>query len=733
MPFSVPKIDIQGNFLDSPSIEWTMLSGARPNKAEIAVSKPLGEKLAELEGKVTLTFVIGVATQVTPGGGGAGARSTVSEGQAVGGVPGEVIVVPVTVKFQNLHVLELKPNRTPQMVNILLSDQRHFWEGITITRDYNLHRKTNKIKNVVFGAGRTSRATTIQFTEERHAPWSLKNPKTFRTFNAKTQTAPGGGLPWTAMGIVRNLLEQDLGLTFGKKGAGTYRFQGKDFDTKHQPENIRFEIESITSALDMMLGTAQAGLYQHPDGEMVLFSLQDEKAIGDILAKFQAMDGSGFPIRQDLKRVRPKTINAIFPKEQEIRFDYREGITTASSSIPTDQLTFGLWNVLQLPDTFTINIGNNKTFKYLKGTWMPVESAVGFWDTLQGPHKARGRTLSIKEVRKNWFTDKLEYIYTIDFTKVDDRDITFARRIGAIRKNYRQTYMIMPYWMDRIRTWKPVRSTVLDEASGTRQSSPIFQDYCEVPSFRLAAFKRKKRSHKAAQNIKGFSEKLDSAEPSPFTMSIIDQRLGIFTINFAQDLQNLIKSVIPSKVDNIPILSAGSNPQDLLWNKASLSQEHKFSTIVSVTLAEPNDDGRHYKRTFTMDRSNKDKVWDLPIKRDIARYRWTDATKARLVNDRVIIEGNILENEEAINAIADAEAERFRFSWKDLVIGTFTQPGHKPEWTPSGSMRSVTVKFSINRGLETVFNMTEKPPSLDIFLLLPQSVRNSLFNIISAE
>ena len=445
------------------------------------------------------------------------------------------------------------------------------------------------------------------------------------------------------------------------------------------------------------------------------------------------MEGSGFPIKQDLRRVRPGKLRAIFPTEREIRFDYKEGVASAGT-VPKDQLSFGLWNVLQLPDTFTVKVGNNKTVEYKKGTWMPIVFAVGFWDSQTGPGKTRGRTLDLDTIRKNWFTNKLEYIFTIDFTKADRIDPVWVKRIGAIMRNYRQTYMISPYWMDRIKSWRTVRAGVLDPISGTRQSSPVYlSGYCEVPSFRLAAYKKNRRSHKAAYNVINDIVKIDNADPAPFTLSTVDQDLGIMRINMASDEKQLVKNIIPCKVDDIPPLSAGSSGGDLLWNGSSLAEIHRFSTVISVVFNEPNDEEKHLIREFTLTPGEPKKVQDLAIRRDTARFAWTDSSVAIMANDRITIKNQLLANEEVIDAIAEAEMQKLQFAWKDLIVGVFAQPGYNVEWLPSANMRSVTIKFNGRTGLQTEFNMSDKPPALDLFGLLPQSVRKILYKQLAQE
>lgn len=724
--FKTPRIDIDGIPLDAPNVQWTMVSGSKTNNMRLVVGSGTAKALMRLSNPVTLSFEVDVATEVD----GSSQRRTTLPGE---GVAANMKVERITRRVQNLYILEIAAANNPWFYEVRIGDQRHFWSERVFSREFNVHRGTNEVRRIVFGGGRESAANTLEFSGERYSPWTLKN-KTSPTFaNSRTSTA-GSATPWSALNAVRNLLEQECGLKFSTGGgAGTYGFyQGKDIENGYRPEDAVFEMSPLTSGLDQLMNMADVNMYQALDGGIILYNSLDFSQTKTILENFQPMDGSGYPVVQDLSRVRPSKSRLIFPKEYEIKFDYQEN-PQRLSTVPRDQVDFTLWNVLQLPDDITVKISSNETKKYLRGSWMPIEIAVNFWDDLPGPHKDRGIKLSMENIRKHWFSSKLAFIYTQKVGQ-QEADPVWVKRISQIKTHYRQTFKIAGWWMDRIRSWKPDRAAVLDPLTGERQPSPVYMNYCEIPSFRFVQMKGGSRSKQsAAYNVTGFASNVDNVDPSPFSISVVSQDIGIFKIRYETDTQDLIQSIVPSEVNKIPPLSVGSNAADLLWNGASLKESHNMSVILSVVLAEPNDEARHEVVNFDLSPGVKGKVQDVPIRRDTARYRWTNNTRAIFQNDQVKIQNAELVNRQIIEAIAKAEAEQLKEKWQDLTIGVFSQPGHKTEWVPSGSMRSVTIKYTPSRGLETEFNMSERPQRFDIFTLLPQSVRSVLYKQIATK
>lgn len=722
--FTKPHITLAGVPIDSPNFQWPMLAGVRSGKTTFQLTQKVAKDVMSKKNPVELKIICDVFDGVVESKN----RKTFLKGSPQAQGSSSIKTRRIVKVFKNLYLLEMKGSDNPYIYYVEVGDQRHFWEHLLVSREYNIHRKTNERRRVDFAAGLESAATQIFFGTERYAQWSLKKDGEFRFTNAGSIDTPTG-TPWTAMDVVRNLLEQEMGLKYGGKGNGKYRFEKKPFDNLYQVENLTWEMSSTSTALSQVLGMAQADIYQHPDGEIVIYDIKDNKAVETLFSTFKPMDGSGWPIKQDLKNVRPGKIRALIPQEYELRFDFAEGVPGGSST-PRNAIPFTLDNVIQIPTDTEIAVGNSPKKMYAKGSWVPIKDYINAISFLPGPGIRRGKILDRDALLKHWFTDQLKYIWVTDFAAADQVDHVWAKRIGAIRAHYRQTFQIRREWIDRIRSWQPVRATVLDPISGTRQPSPVFVNYCVIPSFRYALYGQNRKKHKAAYNVTGWSAKLADVNPSPFTIQVIDKEAGILKIQYAQDTQQLVSTVIPSNVEGIPVLSAGSNPKSTLWNRAKLASEHHMSVIISAVLSEPNDEGRHFIRNFELSNSNKDKTFDMAIRQDNARWEWTDATTATLRDDRVVITGSTLANEDIVKALAEASAKRLQESWRDLITGTFTQPAYDDAWVPSSTMRSVTIKFSKNRGLETMFNMAEKPPRFDIYELLPQSVRNYLYKHI---
>ena len=475
---------------------------------------------------------------------------------------------------------------------------------------------------------------------------------------------------------------------------------------------------------------AYIGLYQGPDGKIHLYKLDDEKKIKDLVKVLDVLEGSEVPIRQDLKRIRPGKIEMYFDQEYEVRFDYIHDSKPIGRTVQRDQIPkFTLENVLPLPDEIT---RNGKT--YPKGSWVTIDDAITFWNTDTKEPQPQGRSLTFSAINKYWLGENiLEMRFALDPSQVDFMNPIWLERIQALRQHYRRTFRILPYWMKRIRSISATRATLLDPITGQRHPSPVYQDYCVVPTFRKAIKAKNKNAHKAARNIERWAANIDTAKPAPAVVSIINEKLGIFSINFLRDPLFMTSEIIRSAVDNIPSLSAGSSTREAYWNKAKLKDLFKLSVVLSVVFAIPNDLDGKYLKSFVVEGGNEKIVQQILVRRDTARWKWTDQSRARIIDGKIVVTGSKLDNKDVIDAIAKSEAERIRFSWEDRVIGVFTKVGWDPTWVPFAWIKSVTLRFSINDGINTMFNMSEPPQAKDWSILVPQYVRNIINRALSKE
>jgi hypothetical protein len=231
--------------------------------------------------------------------------------------------------------------------------------------------------------------------------------------------------------------------------------------------------------------------------------------------------------------------------------------------------------------------------------------------------------------------------------------------------------------------------------------------------------------------VEGFSDKIEDAERVPAEINVLSPDLGIINIQFYQDLQQYVYQIIPSPVDNIPFIAFAELDQHI-WEQASLSEDFDLSVLMSVIFSVPNNDARLEQRQFTPEslghaEGNPQLIKEIFSRRQTAGYRWTDSSRATLTPNGVEVTGSILENEEVIDAISRAEADRFLFHMKDRAIGSYALTGWETvDFYPSGNAQSVDITFR-SGGLFTNVDLSNPPLPKTFMELLPSNVRKFLF------
>ena len=284
-----PKINISGVALDCEQISWTMISGVRSNKTQFSVSKTISDQLEKLQNPVYLN--IEAAWSMQPDGSGLSGGRTIT-GPGSHGSLAEL----VSVTFQNLYLLEIKEAASPWERTWEMGDQRFKWEGIKIQRMYNIHWGSYETASLIKKDARFADFTIIQ--EKRYATWSLRD-RGKNKFALVTDDSKIKATPWTALQIVVDLLQNELGVDFARHGI---------IDNKYQPENLIYDGDEIQGILEQMMQAAYISLYQAPDGKIHLFNIGDESKMADVIKMFGNIEGSPMPLRQNLKRVRPEIL-----------------------------------------------------------------------------------------------------------------------------------------------------------------------------------------------------------------------------------------------------------------------------------------------------------------------------------------------------------------------------------------------------------------------------------------
>lgn len=683
-------IEISGIPLVTDRFSWSMLTGSRSSRVPFTTHVGVSNELARLKNPVSLYMDMPIALS----------DKTIEDNR---------------VTFDLLYLLEIKAAPNPFLRTWILGDRRYKWETLRLQRFYNVHWGAYETRQLQPGAGKKFADFTI-IAGIRYAQWSLMNKPSGRhpKMLVPTNDASGTGLPWTALNIVYDILLNVL-----KLPEDHVVVDGNLEDNNHQPENLIWDGEDLCGALQTALNMAEANIYQHPDGKIHIFSIRDETPLNRIVKQLGQVEGSQYPIRQNLKRVRPGRAICFFDREHEIRFNYLETATESLSSVSGVPL-FDLENVCQVSDTFTVN-GK----KYIRGSWIRIDDYLGALNQDTANPNPLGRKLSIKALKEYWLgQNRLEFFYASDFALPNRVDLLWAQRIASIRQSFHQTFRVSPYWQKRIRVFRADRVAILDTVTGTRAPAGVYQDYCEVPTFRAPVRSRDRSRFKSARNHTNYASSLENKEPTPAVVRMLDSRLGVFRIDFLPDPSFMTLDMVPGNVDNIPALSVGSPSGSVLWNNAKLRGTFNLAVIMSCIFAIPNDfDGKHAE-VMEIPNGDKSVTAHMFVRGDNARFGYKDGMSAKNDNGKIVINGAEFVNEGVIKSLAKAEAERLKTSWEDRYIGVFAQPGYKDHWLPFAYTSSVQVEYSESTGLQTVFDMSEPPQTLDYFNLLPQATKN---------
>ena len=687
-----PILKIGGVPLDCKAFTWTMLSGPSPNRERFEVSNFVADQLVRLKNPVYILFDFPIGRYDK--------------------------IENYIARFENLYLTEQKSAGNYTQV-WEIADSRMFWEGLKVSRMYNIswggydQKQLQPELELQF-----ANFTKVQAV--RYAPWSLKRPGEI-AFLLPDDTSGSPGEVWTAKQILLDILLNVLGV---QNLADTLK------DNGFQPENLIFDMEDVSSALRGILQEAHGNLYQRPDGKLELFPLYGADINIDlILNDFGLVDGSEVPFKQDLSRIRPGKIRVGFEKEYEILFKYEETAASVKTVLRNATPDLDLENVLQIPDTF---VAGGK--KYVEGSWMPVFQALALWnaDTVNPPPSKKALTKA--DILRFWCSPNyLEWAYGtfVLGTGVYRHDEIWSNRISALRAHFRKTFRISQYWSQRLLKLEASRATLLDPITGRKSPSLVWMDYTHVATHRLLIKSKNPDAHVAAKVIERYPAdgRFSATKPVPAYINMLDERLGIFEVDFLQDPLFFTMKYIYGAVDPVPKAAAGLGQDLTVWSSVSLKADFKLAVVLSCIFAVPNSKENKLWYEFEDETGAKDRIYEIYSLRDNARYGAGDNMSVVFSpgDGSMRVSGATLSNENIVSAIAQAEKEMLAWSWKDRThVGTFTAPGWKDTWLPTSWIQSVSVQFDQSFGLATVISMPEPPASKPLLSQLGPKVRHIL-------
>lgn len=706
------KVTISGVPIHEQNFYWSITSGVMPNIGSFLIDKNRNSLIEELVNPVNIEI-------------------------SCFGSSGDQAPREHKVKIDKLFLLQ--PQEIDQFqVQWNLADIRWaLFQGKTAYFAYNITRRSNQ-RGVGVVAPRTDPAILRQpfdvFKTGRYLPNSVKT----------------SGEPFSVLEILEREIENintnfsDLGFT-----NVTDLIISPIGDKSYIQENVRSDGKSAYKAFGELLEKSRLVMGVTLDGRINIDSIDffDEVSVNRLLdLQKRGKVAPGQIYKQDLKRVRPKSIRVRFerkietivksiPEEEEakVQFGFNDRPITPLE-IETDEVVaterrkilgqvIPCINVIQVP---FVPEFDDEEFDFKFGEYIPL---VKYLEAIRFD-----RTL----LKKLWWANAIEWHITgvlqegIKNAKIEPLSFVIAQ---AIRDSYRQIYMIDPFYMDRIDYWEARRVAVIDEYSKFSNKSPLWQDIAIVPRVRpVDIAKNRALSPEYIKNWIVEEEDPERKNPTAGTIDLIDMELGVFKTSFPRDIDNTIALVIPSAIDNAPPAQAGGGvgiQRFLLADSdAQLRQNFTLETIISLSWMFDPVLGGGIQGGFNSDLRYHDVVFEYENAEGPSITYLSTREPARMDIDFELV------NEEIINAIAESEAARIFNQYIDRTVGTI-QIGDLLEFPDNiiiqGNISNVSYSISpgqpgVSGGIETHVYLRKIPMAPTIEQTLPDKAVQYVFN-----
>ena len=667
--FPAPKITIGGVPIDEQNFSWMLTAGVLPHYADFIVRKgPRSEQIAEL------------------------ANPTYLEVEVFGGINGtpELSVL----RFEKIYIQQPK-EIDDFWVQWQIADVRWSFRGRKITKSWNKTRQQNE-----FGLTSSSPSTDPAFLREqfdkfktgRYIPWSVK-------------------VDGSAYTVYEMLIEvfDELGIS--------YTLDPDGINKSYIEENIEYHSVDVYKVLADLCSMSRLNIGIEENGDLYAYSVDifdENPQLALATEQNKSKTGPGKIYRQDLKRIRPSRITVRFEKKQEVRLIATPALVESISNPNPIRTPITLSRLQESGLSFS-DFENRKVIGCINVIRVPFPVSIAGRNYNIGEFAAFDeyiQALNIEEedIQKFWFSDMLAFYIDLQLQGAGgaslEVDLTARQIASAIKNSYRQLYMIDPYFMDEVEKWEAQRCTVIDNYSKTSPPSPLWADYAIIPNTRPPKFARNIDLWSVrSQNWLVNDYDPNREKPTPGTISMVNQPLGVFRVNYPVDVDRVVNRIVPSAIDNPAQITPAADRQ--IFKQTKLAPKHTLETLISVVFATDstrNFSGSSKYISFPYEFTNFGPALGPEIeflnKRDYARI---PSPSADVQDDAVY-------NYDILSAIAQSASARVIYQFQDRIVGAVKIAGFQTDIRIDGNIKSIAYTFDSNQGANTVVDMREIPP-----------------------
>lgn len=452
----------------------------------------------------------------------------------------------VETDINQVYILHTAPSDSPNRVSFVVADKRWKWGRKLIARDFNMPRKTGDRTGLGDPVPAETRVTVDEYD---YLPYSLKPPQ---------------GTRWTAREALEDVLEQVEGDESGGYEIESFPIANNQAGNSDAGE---FTLQGITlrdpgdAALARLLSYVPgADIYVRADGRTVLFDGTDIEAAGQYLDQLQTTWSGEAPTFVDRAAIRPRSVIVHYEREFEIVLDFEDDYSGNTQAQPVYSQPY-LENVLPTVDRVTTlyefdPIDNVTRIKHVDpGTWVPVDK---WLEAMDRDRPDTSLPWTFETIKRFWFRGDLEGVLGCN-GKDFDPDANVALRVQALRQHFRQTFRVNRRYMLGTRSLRAVRVGLLDPVTGARAPAGVWGQACIVPSSKWFMTQGGSDPSKLAllRNVdylapsESGSTSLIETPCSPAHVNIIDEELGIFSVNWVQSMAGLDDTILPCMIVNM--------------------------------------------------------------------------------------------------------------------------------------------------------------------------------------
>lgn len=634
-------------------------------------------------------------------------------------------------EFSDLHVV--RSRRVDEWnVELTLADNRVRFQELRFTGFFNLSREVNDVVTDSSTVPRNTDARTA-FRATDFLPHTLKKIGSNEFFLPTLGFYGDGSLeaePWTALAAIRFILRNWLRAQDSTAPDVFIEVS----DNGRQLNNVHFEETKLFTALAQLLALAQANLYVHPDGSWFIYDVH-ATPFPDGVSLPGGFEGSGYVEASNFDFVRPQNLRIKFPKafDYHVFFEDTGGGTAVQSEVDALQQ---LENVVQLPDS----VGD-----YERGEWVTVETALALWNA---DGWENGQSLTIDDLRRKfWSKRAVRELCMIDRITLNPK---LSTRLSTLKGCYRQVFKLPAYLMGFIREWDTTLAATIDPISGTRVSSPVWQDFAYIASTRIGgdgdqeimAANVPHPFRVTANSVAVFRSDLWDLPQAPAKLRMLDQNVGVFRVVFDEHelggdrkmyLYADFSTVEEEKTYGDSVFRNRSNLDQLVWNArfrldtviriVPITPDMYLTRAVDMSTVTPGDLGQ---RGYT---AVAPKFYDFPVYDVEAKYAWVFGTTGVEVTDGgFVITSPSLANKRVIDAVAEATAKQLIPTFANRIEGVFRSHEYIPERDrPRGNKYMVEFHMDTKGAIDITSTFLPVASARDRYEFLPDDVRRTVY------